>query len=99
MKTQHYTLLLSLVICFLFSSTSFAQRGRYNYNRGYNRYYPQRSYSYSRPYVSVHLNNYSYGYRNYNYGYRNYGYGYSPGYYYPYRSGISVVIPPFGVRI
>jgi hypothetical protein len=86
MKTQHYTLLLSLMICFLFSSTSFAQRGRYNHNRGYYRYYPQRSYSYSRPYVSVHFNNYNY---RYNHGY----------YYRPYGSSFQLVIPPFGLRI
>jgi hypothetical protein len=95
MKTQRFTylFLLTTVACLLFSLAGFSQRGRYGYDRGYHRnYYPQRSYSYSRPYVSVHLNNYGYGYRNY-------GYGYSPGYYYPYRSSVSVVIPPFGVRI
>jgi hypothetical protein len=95
MKTQSYTylFLLTLVACLVFSSASFAQRGRYGYDRGYHRnYYQQRNYSYSRPYISGYLNNYSYGYRNYSYGYR-------PGYYYPYRSSISLVIPPFGVRI
>lgn len=88
MRTQRYTylFLLTLTVCFLFSSTSFAQRGRYNYNRGYHKYYPQRSYGYSRPYVSVHFNNYNYRYRQ--------------GYFYrPYGSVFQVVIPPFGVRI
>ena len=95
MKTQRctYLFLLTLVACLVFSSAGFAQRGRYGYDRGYHRnYYQQRNYSYSRPYVSLHHNNYSYGYRNYSYGY-------GPGYYSPYRSSISVVIPPFGVRI
>jgi hypothetical protein len=88
MKTQHYSylFLLTLTFCFLFSSTSFAQRGRYNYNRGYHRYYSQRSYSYGRPYVSAHFNNYNY----------RYGQGY---FYRPYGSVFQVVIPPFGVRI
>ena len=89
MKTQRYTYLfiLTLVACLLFSSTGFAQQGRYSYNRGYHRnYYPQRSYSYFHPYVPVHFNNYNYGYRH-------------EYYYHPYRSSISVVIPPFGVRI
>jgi hypothetical protein len=89
MKTQRYSYLfvLTLITCLFFSLTGFAQRGRYNYNRGYHgNYYSQRSYSYSRPYVSVHLN--------------SYGYGYPHRYYYPsYRSSIGLVIPPFGVRI
>ncbi len=87
MKTQHYAyfFLLTLVACLVFSSTGFAQRGRYN--RGYHRnYYHQRNYSYIRPYVSVHFNNYNYRYRQ--------------GYFYrPYESVFQVVIPPFGVRI
>ena len=89
MKTQRYTyfFLLTFVASVLFSSAGFAQRGRYSYNRGYHRnYYPYRNYAYSRPYVSVHFNDYNYRYQH--------------GYYYrPYRSAISVVIPPFGVRI
>jgi hypothetical protein len=89
MKTQHSTYLfpLTLFACLVFSSSGFAQRGRYDYDRGYHRnYYQQRSYSYSRPYVSGYFN--------------NYGYGYQRGYYYsPYRSSIGIIIPPFGVRI
>jgi hypothetical protein len=87
MKTQRYThLFLLTLICFLFSSNSFAQRGRYGYDRGYHRYYPQRSYAYSRPYVSVHFNNYNYRYRQ--------------GYFYrPYGSVFQLAIPPFGLHI
>ncbi|HEV8284344.1 MAG TPA: DUF6515 family protein [Chitinophagaceae bacterium] len=89
MKTQRYTyiFLLTLFVSFAFSSTSFAQRGRYNYNRGYHqRYYSQRSYSYVRPYVSVHFGGYDYRYHH--------------GYFYrPYGSVFQVVVPPFGIRI
>jgi hypothetical protein len=73
------------MICLIFSSTSFAQRGRHNHSRGNYRYYSQRSYSYSRPYVSVHFNNYNYRYHH--------------GYYRPYGSVFQLVIPPFGVHI
>ena len=95
MKTKRYTylFLFTLIAGLIFSSESFAQRGRYDrhdrydrYDRGYHRYYPQRSYSYSRPYVSIHFNNYSYRYQQ--------------GYFYrPYGSFFQMVIPPFGVRI
>jgi hypothetical protein len=87
MKTQHYTyLLVTLIICFMFTSTGFAQPGRYKHNRGYYRYYPQRGYGYSRPYVSIHFNSYDY---RYNRGY----------FYRPYGSVLRVVIPPIGIRI
>jgi hypothetical protein len=86
MKTQHYTCLLLLLIL-LFSSSVFAQRGRYRSGRDHYRYsYPQRNYSYSRPYVSAHFNNYNYGYHH--------------GYFYrPYGSVFQVEFPQFGVRI
>src|SRR5580765_8327201 len=92
MKTQHYTYfsLLTVLALLLFSSTGFAQRGRHHYDRydrGYSRnYYPQRNYSYGRPYVSLHFNNYNYRYQQ--------------GYFYrPYGSVFQLAIPPFGVRI
>src|SRR6266508_2861287 len=91
MKTKLYTIsfLLTLIVCLVFSSSSFAQRGRYRYDRGYHRhnyYYSHRSYSYVHPYVSVHF--------------RGYNYRYQHGYFYrPYGSVFQLVIPPFGVRI
>ena len=86
MKTQHYTIFLSLAICLVLCISSSAQHGRYGHNRGYYRYYSQRSYSYGRPYVSLGFNNYSYGY----------GHGY---FYRPYGSFFQLVIPPIGIRI
>lgn len=86
MKTQHYTIFLSLAICMGLCISSSAQHGRYGHNRGHYRYYSQRSYSYGRPYVSLGFNNYSY----------RYGHGY---FYRPYGSFFQLVIPPIGIRI
>lgn len=89
MKTQRYTYFFLITFtALLFSSTSFAQRGRYRNDRGYHgyRYYPHRSYSYVRPYFSLPFGGYNYRYRD--------------GYFYrPYGSYFQLVIPPFGIRI
>ena len=88
MKTQRSTCLfvLTLVVTLIFSTNSFAQRGRYKYNRGSYGYYPYRNYSYVHPRVSIHFGGYDYGYDR--------------GYYYrPYGSYFQMVVPPFGLRI
>ena len=88
MKTKLYTNLsfLMIFVGLCISTAVFSQR--YRYHRDYYRhyYYPYRSYSYIRPYVSVHFGGYSYRYQH--------------GYFYrPYGSLFQLVIPPFGVRI
>jgi len=88
MKTHRpiYFLVLALAAIFIFSTNSFAQRGRYKYDRGYRGYYPYRSYSYARPHVSIHFGGYDYWYDR--------------GYFYrPYGSYFQLVVPPFGLRI
>jgi len=89
MKTQRYAyfLLLMTVAGLVFSSPVFAQRGRYRSDRDHYRYsYPQRNYSYSRPYAYDRYDNYNYRYQQ-RYFYR------------PYGSVFQLAIPPFGVRI
>jgi len=88
MKTKRltYLFLLTLFAISIFSINSFGQRGRYRYDRGYHNYYPYRSYSYARPYASIH--------------YGGYDYRYDRGYFYrPYGSYFQLVVPPFGLRI
>jgi len=88
---------LSLVCC----SDLFAQPGRYSHGRGYAygrsyryyptvrstvRYYPQRIYYSSRPYVDIYHGGINYRYQQ--------------GYYYrPYGSTFRFVVPPFGLMI
>lgn len=86
MKTQRYTFISLLFLLLLTSTSSFAQRGRYNHNKGHYRYYSQRSYAYGRPYTSIYFNNDHYWY--------NRGY-----FYRPYGSYFQLVIPPIGIRI
>lgn len=91
MKTKHYTFaVVFLCAALLFSTDILAQygRGRGNgrYHHGYGRYYPQRNYYYSRPFVSI------------NFG--GIGYRYQRGYFYrPYGSYFRVVMPPIGIRV
>lgn len=100
MKTKQFSFAVVFLLSatLLFSTGSFAQRGyyRHGYSRGYDRgysrnyysprYYPQRSYYYNQPYVSLAFGN-SY-------------YRYQSGYYYrPYGASFQVAIPPFGIRI
>jgi hypothetical protein len=93
MKTKHYAFIVVFFFAafLLFSTGIFAQPGRYGYRHGNSRhysarYYPQRSYYYNRPYVSVSFGN-------------NY-YRYQHGYFYrPYGASFQIAIPPFGIRI
>ena len=85
MKTQHYTVILALTVFLLLSISGFSQRGRYH-DRNYSRYRPYRSYSYVRPFASLHFRGSYYGY--------NRGYSYRP-----YGSFFQLVVPPVGIRI
>lgn len=102
MKTNRYTLavVVSLTASLLFSTGVFAQRygHRHSYGYGYGHghgysyryypahYYPQRSFYYNRPYVSIAFGNIFYRYQS--------------GYFYrPYGATFQFVIPPFGIRV
>lgn len=102
MKTKHFFFAVGLCIAasLLFSSDSFAQRGRYRYGYSHNsyspRYYPQRNYYYNQPYAAVHFGNSYYGYPSRNF-YRPYGYGASLQFAIP-NLGIRIGALPFGYR-
>lgn len=94
MKTRTYTqfFVLTLIACIIFSSASFAQRGRYSYKYGHYSHYPAY-----RPYTT-YSNVHTYAYVPIHYG--GYDYRYNNGYFYrPYGSVFQVVAPPFGIRI
>jgi hypothetical protein len=88
MRTLRFTFfsLVTFTAFLIFSTTTFAQRGRYKYDRGYHHYYPYRSYSYFRPHVSIHFGGDDYWYDR--------------GHFYrPFGSYFQLVVPPFGLRI
>jgi len=102
MKTKRHTLgiVFFIAVFLVFSTDLLAQPGRYRHGRDYAygrsfryqpsvrsvRYYPQRNYYSSRPYVTIYHGGINYRYQQ--------------GYYYrPYGSTFRFVVPPFGIRI
>lgn len=93
MKTKNYSLAVVFFITatLVFSADIFGQPGRYRQRYGQSRhhsvrYYPQRSYYYNQPSISL-----SFGGNHYRHQ-RSY-------YYRPYGSSFRMTIPPFGIRI
>lgn len=93
MKTKHYsfTVVFFLAAFLIFSPSIFAQPGRYR-ARGHShkyypvRYYPQKTYYYNQPFVSVSFGGSSYRYQR--------------GYFYrPYGTSFRMVVPPVGIHI